>query len=306
VQRDELRGLAARQHGLVTRDQALATGMSRTGWYRRLASGVLIDAQPGVAALEGAVPTTEQAVLAVVLSVGPGAVASHRSAAYLWGVEIAGADPVDVIVSRGSAPRRRGAIIHRPLDGRRVHSIPRAGIAATTPVRTLLELGAVCSPREVQDAYDHLLVAGSLTPAAVRAALDRHARKGRAGAGVLRDVVDRWALGDRPPDSVLEAAMARTLLRYRLPIPQFQYEIRGSGFRYRVDFAYPELRVIIEVDGWRHHGSRGAFECDRERDAMLQSCGWTVLRFTWLQISRRPAWVAERIAETLRQRCAAS
>ena len=51
--------------------------------------GELIEVQPGVAALEGAVPTTEQAVLAVVLSVGPGAVASHRSAAYLWGVEIA-------------------------------------------------------------------------------------------------------------------------------------------------------------------------------------------------------------------------
>ncbi len=96
--------------------------------------------------------------------------------------------------------------------------------------------------------------------------------------------------------------MPRLLQRRGLPAPTFQYVVTGPGFRYRVDFAYPEVRIVIEVDGWRFHATRAAFEADRQRDAMLESAGWTVLRFTWLQVTRRPGWVAERVSATLAAR----
>ena len=305
VTNERIRSLAAQQHGLVTREQALATGTSRAAWYRRLASGRLIELHPGVAALEGAASTTERAILAAVLSLGAGAVASHRSAAYLWGAEIDGGDPVHVIAQPAAGAHRDGVAIHRPVDGRHVRLVRRDGIARTTPVRTLLELGAVCAPIEVERIYEHFLISGTVTPAAVRAALVRHARRGRSGAGVLRAVLDSWALGDRPPDSVLERAMARLLQQHGLPAPRFQYVVSGPGFRYRVDFAYPDVRLIIEVDGWQYHAQRAAFEADRQRDATLHAAGWLVLRFTWLQVSRRPAWVADRVATTLASRFSA-
>jgi very-short-patch-repair endonuclease len=255
-----------------------------------------------VAALVGAAPTSEQAVLAAVLSLGPGAVASHRSAAYLWGAELRGTDPVDVIAERSRGSAREGVMVHRPLDGRHVRGVQRQGITVTTPVRTLLELGAVCGVDEVGRVYEQFVISGAVTPAHARSALARHARRGRAGSGTLRIVLDRWTLGDRPPDSVLETAMARLLVQHGLPAPRFQYDVNGPGFRYRLDFAYPEPRVAIEVDGWRYHASRAAFEADRQRDALLLSAGWAVLRFTWLQVSRRSAWVAERIAAILAAR----
>jgi very-short-patch-repair endonuclease len=183
-----------------------------------------------------------------------------------------------------------------------VRAVVRSGIAVTTPCRTLVELGAVSTRRSVERVYEQFLVAGTVTSAGVEAALARHARRGRAGVGVLRSVLDGWALGDRPPDSELEAAMARLLQRHGLPAPRFQHVVSGPGFRYRVDFAYPEVRIVVEVDGWRFHATRAAFEADRQRDAVLESAGWTVLRFTWLQVSRRPGWVAERVAATLAAR----
>ena len=114
-----------------------------------------------------------------------------------------------------------------------------------------------------------------------------------------------WELGDKPPDSVLEPALARVLLRHGLPTAVFHRRVRAGGRVFEVDFAYPELRIVIEVDGWQHHGRRDAFERDRARDAALVAAGWVVLRFTWLQVTRRPAWVAAQIAATLAVRSAA-
>jgi very-short-patch-repair endonuclease len=298
VDRDALRRLAAHQHGLISRAQANDAGLSRSGWYGQLASGLLREVQPGVAALEGAPPTAEQFILAAVLSL-PGAVASHRSAAFLWGAELDGAHPVDVIAPRSVGARRVGVTIHRPRPHPPVRAIIRNGVNATTPVRTLLELGAVASIDVVEHVYEQFLVAGVVTSAAAHAALERHGGRGHAGAGTMRAVLERWHLGDRPPDSVLETALARLLLRYGLPEPSFQHEVHGPGFRYRLDFAYPEVKVAMEVDGWRYHAGRDVFETDRQRDAILQSAGWIVLRFTWLQVKRRPGWVAERVAATL-------
>jgi very-short-patch-repair endonuclease len=60
-----------------------------------------------------------------------------------------------------------------------------------------------------------------------------------------------------------------------------------------------DARLIVEVDGYRYHRSPSAFEDDRERDVLLTVAGWQVLRFTWAQLTRRPAWVARAVSERL-------
>jgi very-short-patch-repair endonuclease len=75
---------------------------------------------------------------------------------------------------------------------------------------------------------------------------------------------------------------------------------------FELDFAFPAERVDVECDGWEAHGrKRAQFEEDRRRDAALSAAGWVVLRLTWLQITRRPAWVATSIQRTLAVRAAA-
>ncbi len=62
-----------------------------------------------------------------------------------------------------------------------------------------------------------------------------------------------------------------------------------------VDFVWRDRRLIVEVDGYAFHRSPAAFERDRERDVLLQTRGWRVMRFTWRQVTQRAAWVAAAI-----------
>jgi very-short-patch-repair endonuclease len=98
-----------------------------------------------------------------------------------------------------------------------------------------------------------------------------------------------------PTQSKLERRMRRLCANAGLPQPIAQWQ-RG---RYRIDFAWPEHRVLVETDGWDTHGRRQAFEDDRARDTDLVAQGFVVLRFTWRQIERAPTWVAARLAAAL-------
>lgn len=88
----------------------------------------------------------------------------------------------------------------------------------------------------------------------------------------------------------------RFLRSVRLPIgrPQHVFEENGKLVA-RVDFVYPEQRVVVEVDGSRWHAGRQALRRDAERDNYLNVRGWTVLRFTWFDLIERPDYVVEQI-----------
>ncbi len=95
--------------------------------------------------------------------------------------------------------------------------------------------------------------------------------------------------------------MARLLRRAGLPPAVFQHPIHTPDGRFlaRVDFAYPELLLAIEVDGWKSHGTPRAMGKDFVRQNGLVPYGWRVLRFTWFQVVRQPDYVAAVIGRTL-------
>jgi very-short-patch-repair endonuclease len=67
----------------------------------------------------------------------------------------------------------------------------------------------------------------------------------------------------------------------------------------RIDVAFPQARLAIEVDGWAFHSSRQRFQHDRTRQNRIVAAGWRVLRFTWEDLTQRPDQVLRRIAELL-------
>jgi very-short-patch-repair endonuclease len=291
-----LDALARAHDGVLTKKEWQAAGNTVASWYRHQ-GGLLISCGPNVARLAGSAKTPEQKIRAAVLA-AKGTVASHRSAAYLWGIEIIGDDPVDLITAtRNQGPALEGVRIHRPRDLDELRGVPRRGIPTTNPTRTLIDLGAV-APGSVDSALEQLLIAGTITVAGVTRTLFDHRQRGRNGVTALRLAVEQLTLGNKPPDSVLEVAIAQLFGRAGIEGWIFHQHVAG----FELDFAFPDERVDVEVDGWATHGRRQSFESDRERDAELGAAGWQVCRFTWRAVTRKPNWVAATVAATLAAR----
>jgi hypothetical protein len=251
----------------------------------------------GIYRLPDTPPTWEQRALAACYATG--GVASHRAALKLWGVRLQAYSPddwpVEVTVARANAARPAGVIVHRSpdLDTRSVAT--RSSVPLTTPQRMLVDLGAVLDYRQVTQAVEQCIVSRLLSVATIRNELERIARRGRRGAGTLRAVLADWPLGDARPESVLEVAFARLSKAAGLPRPEFQYPILLNGRVRRIDFAYPCLRIAIEVDGFGCRTDRAGFQDERWRQNDLVRAGWQVLRFTWDDVIHRADYVAATI-----------
>ncbi len=193
-----------------------------------------------------------------------------------------------------------GAVrIHRstdldPFELTTVDSIP-----STTPTRTLIDVGSVLSQRGLEEAVDSALRQRLTSVSRLRTGVERFGGRGSRGPAALAKLLNaRGAVA--PTDSALETRLSRLLRRHRLPQPQRQVEIReGREFIGRVDFAYPELKVAIEVQSYRWHSSWAARLSDMERLNRLQALGWIIIQVTYEDLERRGDTVAQGIRAAL-------
>jgi very-short-patch-repair endonuclease len=287
---------ATDHHGLVSFERAQRAGVSRSDWYRSLRRGDIEYVHPGVARLVGSPYTREQRIAAAVLAAGHGAMASHRSAAHLFGVPRPDDDPVDIIlVERRRRPVIAGAIVHRPRDLKDLSPVLRCNIPCCNILRWCCDLGAVDEPG-VNPAVGHVVAGGLASPWALRTAIDVHARRGRHGVPAFRAALDDWVLDGKPVDSILEPKMRKVLKRFGLPPAQFHSWIAG----YEVDFHFHGTPVVLECDGWETHGlNRARFERDRDRNAAVTAAGFVIVHFTYRQLCRQPERVANKIRANL-------
>jgi very-short-patch-repair endonuclease len=273
---------AATQYSLISRAQALKAGISKGGIATRVTSGKWERVLPAVYRLAGSTHSWHQDLLAACLWLGPAAVASHRSAAALWGLDGSARGIIEVTVARKSGARHSGIVLH--CTQRLPHS-DRAtceGIPVTTVSRTLLDLGSVVGADEVQDALDHALRTRATSIPRLRWHIERLGGPGGRGSGVLRGLLDDPELGPVIPDSVLERRLLRALREAGLPVPARQHVVRDKGVVVAVlDFAYPEARIAIEADSYRFHSSRTEWRRHRTRHNQLAKLDWRVLVATW-------------------------
>lgn len=270
--------LARLQHGLVTRAQALAAGLSPSTIRRRVAAGAWVRRAAGVYAVATAPATWRQQVLVACLAVD--GVASHRTAASLWGLSGFRPGPLHVLVPNGRLDRRRRVTVHQttalpPGDVARVDGIPVTRVA-----RTLVDLASCTSERELEEAVDDALCRRLVTLDRLVRRADALLGSGRTGSATLRRVLATWDDGAAPQE-VAEARLFRRLVRAGLPPPMTQVEVYDDGrFVARLDVAWPERRLGVELDGFRWHAAPRAFERDRLRRNRLVSLGWTVFQAT--------------------------
>jgi very-short-patch-repair endonuclease len=261
---------AARQHGLVTTRQLHAAGLLPSGITGRVASGRLHRIHRGVYAVGHSALTPEARWMGAVLACGDGAVLSHRSAAALWGIARPTSAIEVTVDGYHGRERRQGIVVHRSATLQPCDCTVHRKIPVTTAARTLEDLRRV------------------MTPGKFAAAL-------REAEFLRLPIGDVFAVDHTR--SELESRLLALCRRRRLQPP----EVNVPVDRWVVDFLWREARLIVEVDGWRSHRTRSAFEQDRARDSALKVLGYDVLRFTWRQIESDPVRVADTVRALLRR-----
>jgi very-short-patch-repair endonuclease len=289
---------AASQFGLLTIDQHHAVGVRPGAVKYRRRSGRYDRRARGVDAVAGTPASWHQEVVAACLAVGEHAVGSHRTAARLWNLGTFDG-PIELVVPYETSPLVPGVTVHRSLDLAAADRTILDGVPVTTVPRLLVDVGAVLPPFIVERLVERACGRGLTTPVELRSMLDRVARRGRRGCGALRHVLDTRALGDQVGESELEEIFARLCRDYELPALSFQVWVRLAGKDRRIDFAIPDRKLAIEIDGYEPHSRREVFEDDRARQNQLVAAGWTVLRFTRRQLLYERGWVAAMILAVL-------
>jgi Transcriptional regulator, AbiEi antitoxin len=282
----ELARLAARSHGVVTRGQLLRAGITNEIKHR-LRTGALLREHRGVYRVGHRAPSVEARYLAAVLACGENAVLSGRAAAHLLGILKGPAPAPEVTVP---TKRRVDGVATR--RSRCAEASTWRGIPVTTVARTLVDLAKDLPLDALARACHEAGVRHETTPAQVERVLAR--RPTAPGAAKLRAILR----GDvRVTLSKLESRFLTLLRREGLQLPQTN---RPAGGR-RVDCRWPDRGLTVELDSYRYHHSRHAWEQDRRREREAHARGDEFRRYTYGDVFDTPRLVLAELRSVLRQ-----
>lgn len=283
--------IASRQHGRVGRSQLRAAGISDNVIAGLIARGALHREHPSVFAVGHHAPMPHGAQAAALLATDD-TVLSHLTAATLWGLPAHAPNQVEVLICGRQTAQPRGVRVHRTVqlparDIRIKHHLP-----LTSPARTLLDIADGLTPRELERALDEALVARIVRISQIADVLAR--ARGRRGAPRLGALIEH-AAGTTVTRSQAEERFLALVRAADLPQPEVNCQTRG----FEVDFLWRERRLVVEVDGYRYHSSRSAFERDSAKGAKLTAAGLHVMRVTWLQMEADSYAVVARLAQAI-------
>ena len=277
-----------KQYGVLTRAQALASGLTWRQVQGRLASSVFEEVFPGVFRVSGTPQTFEQTAMAATLAAGRGAVASHRTAAVLNDFpNVARRYEATIPMSR-RAIVAEGLQVHRsrlwlPGDATEVRGIP-----TMSALRTLFDLAGEQSPATLGGMLDHCLVNRLVRREDLEERLEALRRRRMAClpiAGLLAGLPE----SERPPGSTFELDLFRALDRAGVerPVAQFRVVMPDGTERF-IDFAYPRIKLGLEASSFTWHGSRTHWERDHARNNELIALGWRLLLLPWGMLRHHP------------------
>ncbi|MEX2196759.1 MAG: type IV toxin-antitoxin system AbiEi family antitoxin domain-containing protein [Thermoleophilaceae bacterium] len=278
--------LAGRAEGVVTRAELLEAGMSRDQIRRRVRRGALIREFPGVYRVGHRAPGVRARYMAAVKACGPGAVLSGLAAAYLLGL-IKRPPPLPEV----TAPSQRRVKGVRTRRSGRIERMTVTGIPITTVARTLADIAADLDEDDLALACHEAGVRYKTTPRHVQSVLDR--RPNAPGAGKLKRIMG----GDIHVSlSALERKFLARLREAGLPLPAHTNKPAGSK---RVDCRWPEQKLTVELDSYRYHNTRHAWEQDRKREREAHARGDQHRRYTWDDVFEHPAQMLAELTRLL-------
>lgn len=291
----------AHRDQLISTAQAHELGLSKRQLDGLVERGELERVHRGVYRNRSVSIDQRQRLVAGLLACGPDAVVSHRSALWLHGAPNVSGALVELTKRSTSLPLRNGLVLHRsstltPADVTRVDRL-----SATTKERTLIDCCAVVPVALVMRIAEHWLSSRLTTLDRLHETTDRLSTL--TGARRLRRGLTERSLGAVVADSPLEQRIGELLERAGIPAVHHVVVTVRSGRTYELDWAYPDVRLGIEIDGYGVHlRSVDAFDDDRWRRNELENEGWQILNFTSGHLRRAPGRVVAQVRDALARR----
>lgn len=282
--------------GIVSRADLLATGLSSRSIDRRVTKGVLIPVLPGVYRHAGHPNTWRSRVRAAFLWAGEGGLLSGATVLALRGLE--GFTESRVEVSLRTSKKHPDVLCRRLAPDEQLPRRPIDGMWATTIERALLDASASYSPIAVGRAMDDALRRRLTSVAKLRAEAEAFRGRGKRGLAAFRRLVQTRDPDDAKVRSEMETRMLRILRR--IPSHRFipDHAVEVDHKRFKFDFAVPEVRLAVECHSQRWHGP-SRLNSDMARHRKLTLNGWTILYYTWDDITFRPHEVEAEIRAAL-------
>ena len=272
---------AVHQKGLLTRPQGQEAGLTDKAIQHRLETGRWGLMHPGVYRIAGTESSWEQALLAAVLAAGEGAIASHRAAAVMWGLD--GIEPViELTVPLARRPKVNGAIIHR-TDGLLLpERTTLRHVPLTTPARTVFDVASVVPRGTLDRVVEDVLSRRLVRRRTLVAQLAAHGGPGRRKTNVLQELLDEHPERWERADGRFERRLLRFLKARGFPEPALQFKVvLPSGKDVFIDAAYPDLLVGLEANSYIWHTSRKDWVRNQVKTRALTAMGWSIIPVTW-------------------------
>ena len=285
---EELRSLLESQDGVISAAQAFGAGLTRAqirtliksrGWTRP-AHGILAAPEP---------PDPFRASVRGALLACPNAVVSGLTAARVHGLWLlrrwSPEEVPELMIAAGITHRQRGGM-RRRSGLHAEEQLAVAGFPVTTLERTLHDLAVRLPLEELVCVMDSAL---------------------RLGCAITRDTRARSLLpraqtfADARSESALETLLRVLLALDGLPPESLQHEVLNPDGRTlaRLDLSWPSVKLAVEADGKGPHDAPQALYRDRRRSNDLQLLGWTILRFTWTDVTQHRQWVIAQVRAAL-------
>jgi hypothetical protein len=278
------------EYGLFSVRQARAAGFSRADIERQVRRGTWNRRVRGVLEAAGRAAQSHDDLLLAVLTTGPQAVIGFAAGGRLHGWKLGSLPWTPLLVlppgahTRGSTPVYRAAL--RPDQ-----VVLRGPVPVTSPLLTAAHLASHLPLRAAVIALDCALRSRQVSLESLDLAVTD-----KRGAVQARRA---FALADPLSGSIVESEARFLFHEAGLPAPTSQHPFQAGELRFFLDFSWPALMVLVEIDGREFHIERGPFQRDRTKQNALIRAGWTVLRFTVEDIRLRPAMVIEEIRHAL-------
>src|SRR3954452_14270479 len=298
---ETLAAIAARQHRIFSRDQAIAAGATNDVIDDRRWTGEWVPLGDGAYHFRGAAPDWYGMAQAALFDAGHGAVLSHGAGGRLHHYPGYWQNGVEILVPRALDHRCEIAVVH---ESRRFNRIPFTkvdGLPVTTPEATVVLLASGMRMAKLGWFVDELITDKRLLVPRLHEVAEAIGGRGVSGSARLKAVLADRLPGDPIPESRLERMFLALCDAYGIRRPELQCPVPGwDPTRGRVDCTFRPERVIIEVDGRRWHTRVADLERDNRRDLQAAAMGYRVVRVTFLMMRYDAPFLAHQLRTALR------